>query len=164
MAVNKKPAAANQVINVPTLHVQLTPLAFHQLARRYRDTARSSQLPTELSPVPYRLYCRSLELSFKAFLLLNGVSKEELKRKPLGHNLHQILARAEALALSTILAMSGQERHEVAKENAYYVDKDFEYANVVRAVDGYRDLPDLAVLDGLVERLLVSLEPLCLST
>jgi len=150
------------MINVPTIHVNLTPFAFHHFATRYRDVARTSQVPTGFSPVPYYLYCRALELSFKAFLLLKGVTKKEIKSRTLGHDLVRNLERAHALGLSSIVAVSAQERGEILKANAYYIDKDFEYANIMRAVRAYPDLPDLTVLDGLVDNLLVALKPLCL--
>jgi len=156
-------ATGNQVITVPAIHVNLTPFAFHHFAARYRDVARTAQVSSGFSPVPYYLYCRALELSFKAFLLLNGVTKKEIKAKALGHDLVRNLDRAEGLGLSSVVSVSAQEREEVVKANAYYFDKDFEYANIMRAVRGYRDLPDLAVLDGLVDNLLIALRPLCLA-
>jgi hypothetical protein len=151
-----------ELIMPPPIRLNLTPLAFHQFAERFRDVARVAQVPSGFSPVPYYLYCRAIELSLKAFLLLNGVTKVEISRRTLGHDLVRNLDRAEALGLSAIVPVTGEERMQVVKANAYYVDKDFEYANVMRAVRGYRDLPDLSVLDLLVDRLLVQLKPLCL--
>ena len=153
----------DHVITVPTIHVNLTPLAFHRFATQYRDVARTARVPSGFSPVPCYLYCRALELSFKAYLLVNGVTKKEIEGKALGHDLVRNLDRAEGLGLSGIVKVSAQERQEVVKANSYYVNKDFEYANIMRAVRGYRDLPDLAVLDVLVGNLLPALEPLCLA-
>jgi hypothetical protein len=95
--------------------------------------------------------------------LLNGVTKAEVKRKSLGHDLVRTLDRAEGLGLAALVTVSTEEREQVIKANDYYVDKDFEYANILRAVLGYKDLPDLAPLDSLVHRLLVELKPLCLA-
>jgi hypothetical protein len=154
---------AKHVISAAKIHVNLTPYAFHHFAMRFRDVARIAEVSSGFSPVPYYLYCRALELSLKAFLLLNGITKQQIMRKDLGHDLIRNLERAQTLGLSKIFVVSEQQRAEVEKANSYYVGKDFEYANVMRAVKAYPALPDLIVLDRLVDNLLVVLKPLCLA-
>ncbi len=150
-------------VAVPGLFVNLSPLAFHFYSSHFLKVARSIEPQTGFSPVPYYLYCRSLELSLKAFLLAKGISKDEIKRKPLCHHLKKILKRADEMGLGSLVVVSLIERQELSKANSYYKAKDFEYANISRAMKGYPDLPNLEVLDQMASRLLTELEPICLS-
>jgi hypothetical protein len=154
--------AKNVTIRVPPIHVNLSPLGFHYYAAQFLAVARSIESGPSFSPVPYYLYCRALELSLKAYLLAKGLSKKELKKKSLGHNLERILNRAEYYGLLSIVQVMDEERQELLKANNYYADKDFEYANVSKIVRGYPELPDMIILDRLAERLINELEPICL--
>jgi peptide deformylase len=44
---------------------------------------------------------------------LNGVTKAELQRKSLGHDLVRTLARAEGLGLAAVVTVSTEEREQV---------------------------------------------------
>lgn len=68
-----------QVIEVRTAHLFVSPLGFHFYASEFLDAARSAKRPEHFSPVPYYLYCRSIELSLKSFLLCKGVPKDDLR-------------------------------------------------------------------------------------
>jgi len=159
------PHVQNQsvTIKVDVININLSPIGFHYYASQFLAAARSVERSSQFSPVPFYLYCRALELCFKAYLLVKGVPKNELKRRCLGHNLESVLARAEALGLTSIVQLNNVERQQLTKANAYYADKGFEYFFVMRAITGYRDLPDLAILDQLASKLVECLEATCLA-
>lgn len=145
------------------IRIILSPCGFNHYASEYLTAARSIEVGSLFSPVPYYLYCRCLELGVKAFLLLRGVSKHELKSKILGHNLVAILTEAERLGLSEYLILTEEEKSEIYKANDYYKNKDFEYLNISKVVKGYPLLPGLHILDKLAERVVEDLREVCLN-
>ena len=154
----------NVVINVPTGTANISPIGFHGYASEFAKYARQSHagLGGRFSPVPYYLYCRSLELVLKAYLLVRGVSKDALKKRSLGHDLFKILLKAKALGLEQTTPLATGWEPEIRKATAYYAGKGFEYFDVKAAVRGYPDLPTLDVLNEIVTTLLTRLEQVCL--
>jgi hypothetical protein len=152
------------VINAKPLVVNISPLGFNRYANDFLKAAQYLKGEDRFSPVPYYLYCRSIELSLKSFLLVKGVPNITLKnRNTLGHNLEKNLKKAESLGLSDVIVITTQHRMELKKANEYYASKGFEYFKVVKALKGYKDLPDLSVLSNLASLLVSKLEPVCLS-
>lgn len=151
----------NPVTVVPgTAHLFISPLGFHHYASEFLLTARATKRQESFSPVPYYLYCHSIELSLKAFLLCKGVSKRELKKK-LIHNLDKIFVRACALGIKAMVNLSTNHEACISKANKYYQAKGFEYFDVKQAGTGYQNRPDLNDLDCLAELLLNQLKQCC---
>jgi SOS response regulatory protein OraA/RecX len=114
--------------------------------------------------VPYFLYCRSIELVLKAFLLVKGVPKKDLpKRNLYGHDLGKILEKAKELDLEKFVKITPEQEREISKANKYYASKGFEYFEVIRALKAYPELPDLQVLDQVASELVTYLESFCLN-
>lgn len=155
--------AETVTVKVGTVHVNLSPYGFNHYAAEYLAVARSVKVGASFSPVPYYLYCRCLELGLKAFLLLKGVSKQELKNKTLGHDLDAVVAKAEELGLSAFLVLSAEEKGEISKANSYYANKDFEYVNISKVMRGYPQLPLLQILDSASAKIVDNLREACLS-
>ncbi len=77
--------------------INITPFGFYHYGKEFFDAAVGFKQSTKYSPVSYYLYCHSIELFLKAFLLVKGVSKKELKNsKNYGHNLEKILKKQES--------------------------------------------------------------------
>ena len=150
-------------INVEPIQINFSPYGFNHYASEYLAVARSIEVGQSFSPVPYYLYCRCLELGIKAFLLLKGLTKQELKRKSLGHNLVEIVNKADSLGLSEYLIITAEEITEISKANDYYESKDFEYVNIIKVVKGYPMLPNLQILDKLAEKIVERLRGACLN-
>ena len=88
------------------------PDGFHHYASEFATSAQQAQaagLGSAFSPVPYYLYCHSLELGLKAFLLTKGATKHELKNV-LRHNLRKILPEARARGLEQTVPFAAQPR------------------------------------------------------
>ena len=151
-------------ITPPTDHVNISPFGFHRYASEFAKYAREAHVEAKgkFSPIPYYLYCHSLELVLKAFLLAKGVAKADLKKRSLGHDLSKILLKAKALGLEETVPLAAHWEPEIRKANAYYNDKGFEYFSVVDAVRGYPDLPALDVLNEIATAFLSGLERVCL--
>ena len=155
----------NTVITPATAIVNISPIGFHHYASEFAAFARQAQagLGGTFSPVPYYLYCRSLELVLKAFLLAKGVAKNDLKGRNLHHDLQKNLLKARALGLEQTDPFAAHWEDEIRKANVYYARKGFEYFDVIAAARGYPQLPALDALNEIVTALLERLEPICLA-
>jgi len=150
------------VIKVPPIVLHISPLGFHRYAVEFLRAAQGSKINDGFSPVPYYLICRSIELAMKAFLLAKGVPKKRLKERNLGHDLEKVLEKAISMGLDEVVSISPQHKEELKKANNYYASKGFEYFEVIKAVMGYRNLPDIPVLSDFATLLVTKLEPVCL--
>lgn len=155
---------ADIVIKVPSNVVNISPLGFHFYAAEFLKSAiEGPQVTGRYSPVPYYLLSRSIELSLKAFLLAKGFPKQKLRKMGKnGHDLEGALKKAISYGLHKIIILSPTHIAELKKANEYYASKGFEYFNVLKAVTGYSNLPDVAVLSDLASLLISKLEPICL--
>jgi len=59
----------NVVIKAEPGHLHISPFGFFHYGKEFFDAAKGFKHPAHYSPVPYFLYCRSIELVLKAFLL-----------------------------------------------------------------------------------------------
>lgn len=152
----------NITIKVAPLHVYLSPLAFIIYSKDFYSAYTSFSPENAFSPAGYYLICRSLELSMKAYLLASGVSRDQLKKRSLGHDLDKILLKSKDLGLFSIVSITDEEYDNIIKANRWYVRKGFEYFELKNIVEGRSTLPDINVLDRLANQLIIKLEPFCL--
>ena len=109
-----------------------TPLGFHRFACEFGEWGRRAheEHTDRFSPVPYYLYCRSIELALKAFLLAKGLSKPAIASSPLGHSLVSLHAKAQDLGLHSYVPIQPQWEQELRRADEQYTSKDFEYFTV----------------------------------
>ncbi len=150
------------VIHAKTAHIFISPVGFITYANDYLLAFDSYKPEVPFSPALYYLTCRSLELSFKAFLLINGIDRNKLKSRSFGHDLAALLRKSKELGLLDKLAISESEQEQVQKANTWYARKGFEYFELQNLVDGKDTLPDLNIVRDLAFRMIASLKPLCL--
>lgn len=148
------------VLHLAPTYAYLDPIGFWNYARHFLTAARSARTDKEFSPVPYYLYCHGLELALKAFVLARGGTQHQLKSK-IGHNLDRALRQAESKGLRDLVSLTQGETTQVQRANAYYDDKGFEYFTAHPAVTGYPNLPELTLMDALLDRLLQGIELEC---
>jgi len=115
------------------------------------------------SPVHYFLYCKSIELSLKGFLLAKNVPITILKgKKGIGHDLEKALKEAESRGMLDIVEIPCLYREELRKANYYYVKKQgFEYCDNYEVLRKWGDLPSLKVLCEFASNLVERLEKVC---
>ena len=157
----------NVVIKAESGHIQISPYGFFLYAKDFFDAAKAFKRLKLYSPVPYFLYCRSMELALKAFLLGKGVPKEDLPKKNLyGHDLEKILKKAQEKDLREFVKITPEQEKEILKANKYYVDKKvggFEYFDVHKVAKGYPELPNLLLLEKTAAELVTNLKSFCLN-
>jgi hypothetical protein len=152
----------NQVINVPSGNVSITPFAFQHYARDFYEAYTKHKGGPKFSPARFFLLTRSIELAAKSLCLTAGRTAKDVKR--LDHDL-------EAACESSVLAYFGitltpPETLELQKANRYYEGKGFEYflfkisgvsmerSGPQQALSGWPGLPDESVLESILNKLL----------
>lgn len=154
------PERRDVVIQLEPIVVRLTPMGFHKFAEDFLAAAGQSSGEGGYTPVPYYCTCRAIELGLKSYLLCRDVPIEILKRRDYGHDLMALLELARSHRIQGLWDPSDREVEQIQIANGCYEEKGFEYFQVVRAVNGYSDLPDLAILRGATERLLANIRQL----
>jgi hypothetical protein len=142
------------------------PLGFHILAREFLGAAEDIQVKGDFSLVQGFLYCRSIELSLKAFLLAKNVPVSRFKgRKGIGHDLNRGLKEAELKGLVDIVEIPSIYKEELRKANDYYATKQgFEYMDDYDVLMRWRsvsDFPSIEVLSDFASRLVAKLGKVC---
>jgi hypothetical protein len=151
-------------IKAKPVFINISPFGFFHYGKEFLDVTKGVEQSTGYSPVPYFLYCRSIELFLKAFLLVKGVTKKDLKSmKNYGHDLEKILKKAQELGLSQFVEITPEQEKEISKANEYYASKGFEYFEVIKAVKAYPELPDLSLLEKVAFELVNNLKIVCLN-
>lgn len=152
----------NVVIKAEPITLHISPYGFFHYGKEFFNVAKDIKQSTNYSPVPYFLYCHSIELVLKAFLLGKGVPKQDLPKKNLyGHDLEKILKKAKNLELGKFIEITLEQEKEISKANKYYAFKGFEYFEVIKAMKAYPELPDLLLLAKVTSELLTSLKSFC---
>ena len=158
-----KKMAESQTISAPFLEVNLTPLAFRLYAKDYYDAYKSYIPEQSFSRAKYFLLCISIELAAKTLHVDQGKDHKDLLK--IGHNLKRA-CKKNILEIYN-LSLNSKEIDELTKANTYYSTKGFEYfifkhpeiddpnrAGGQLAMEGYPDLPNLDILEGILTKLL----------
>jgi hypothetical protein len=138
----------NIIIEPGTLHVNISPEAFHRWATHYLKCRKDFQSPHKFSPVPYFLLCRAIELEIKARLLKNLTQKEV--KYDYWHDLVKAYNALEPIEKN----LTKDEEHTLRVASGIYKDKGFEYFNPRDALTGYHRFPELALLDSIASKLI----------
>ena len=81
----------------------------------------------EVSIPSYFLFGRSIELSFKAFLLSRGMRISELKSKKFGHDLSALLDEALSRGIGELIVIDELAEGVIRLLSEDYLNKRFEY-------------------------------------
>jgi len=157
-----------QAIPIGGTKFDLSCLGLSLYARRYLKGARVVRDPDHpgFDPVPYALYCHSIELSLKAFLWIRrGRTIKQLK-DDYSHRLNQLWRDAGAAGLGSAGVSLTPARHKVIRDaSTYHSDRlrEFQYMNAIKTATGHPGLPDIEVLDRLAARLDHVVHPLAVA-
>lgn len=143
-------------VNASTPHLNFGPIGFYVYGRDFYRYARKARKPRgRYSPVPYFLYCQSLELLLKAWLAAHGVTTLKLSQKDMGHNLANLLKACQSHGLSDFVRVTEQRRINTRLASDYYnPGKKFNYADIGLAMRAYPNLPDLIVIRRFIESII----------
>jgi hypothetical protein len=143
-----QPPNKSQILEVPFLQANLSPLAFRFSAKHYYKCKQDFICPDKFSVVPYFLLCRSIELSIKARHLKQV--RQKTVKDSYGHN----LMKAYTALKPKDRILSETELKVLKEADDIYHDKGFEYFVPEHAMRGYKNFPDLIVLDQIAKKFL----------
>lgn len=143
--------------------ITMTPIGFIVYAEDFLNAYKSFETDKPFSPAKYYLICRSVELSFKSYLLFKNEPIKKVKCK-LGHDLHRIIKKSKELGIDAVVGITDEEQAEIDKANNWYNYKGFEYFDIQNTVKKQDTLPDLNVMFNLADRLINILKSICLSS
>ena len=136
------------IIEAETIHYNLSPVAFHMWAVHFFKANCDFESPNKISPVPYFLCCRAIELELKAKHLTE--KRQNQVKAEYGHDLIKSYD-----SLGKEYKILDQSEYEVLKNaNDVYATKGFEYINIKDALTGYSRFPDIDALELVTEKLL----------
>jgi len=92
---------------------------------------------------------------------LKGVTKDEIRWKPFGHNLDNILEKCFNLGIEKTVAFTESQKSLITELNEWYFRKGFEYFDVKNIVAGAGNLPDVRLAQELALHLINRLEESC---
>jgi hypothetical protein len=143
---------SSHVIQVGSVHINLSPDLFRRYAVQYLDCHRAFKPVAGYSPVPYFLLCRAIEFALKAHHL-ESKSRTEVKSR-YSHNLSK-LYRELPVELQ-VLSQQECALLETASKKYDIPNKGFEYVSLSDALTAQKSFPDLGALEALAVRLVES--------
>lgn len=105
--------AKNTVVKVNVIKAKVSPMAFHRYASKFFHAAKSLDSFDGFSMVQFYLYCQSVELALKGFLLEKDFPNKDLKKK-IRHNLKKLRKQAEELGLNDHVTLSNEDKNVIA--------------------------------------------------
>ena len=152
---------ANHVLKAEPANYFVSPYFFILYAEDFLAASNTHDPSRAFSPVEYYLACHSIELSLKAFLLLRGVSKDEIGKKYLGHNLENILEKCLDLGIVELVEIAEAEKALIAQLNDWYSSKGFEYFEIKNIIANPKKLPEVGLSQELAQKLIENLREPC---
>jgi hypothetical protein len=138
------------------VRANLTCYGFHVWAEDFLAAARAyAPVAREASFVGHFLCCQSLELSLKAFLSMKGLTRQQLMRKPFGHNLAALLDAAIANGVAEFVEVTPADIAVVARATDWYdtpKGKRLQYFDLLDAMSAFKGAPDATMLQVLAMR------------
>ena len=103
---------------------KISPIPFYHVGRDFFRAAdmlrRDYQGFHGGSYLPYFFYWQAIENGLKAFLVLKGLTRDDLGSAPFGHDLSALLTRARQEGLDSYVAISPEDVDVVAKATKFY--------------------------------------------
>ena len=149
--MDEKDEARDVTVYMQGVKVNLSPNEFHRYATHYYKCKRDFAPPDDkVSPVPYFLLCRAIELEIKA-RHLKRLTQREVKDK----FRHHLLRAYEALDVQEQI-LSQNELAVLKTADELYIKTDLAYFDPVHALTAFSQFPDLDLLDTIAKKLISS--------
>ena len=139
--------AQNIRVDAP-IHWYFSADAFHMWATQYYKCKQGFEYSGRISPVPYFLLCRSIELELKSRHL-----KHKTQKQVKDEFRHDLIKSYEALEPADQL-LNVNEIDVLKRANIVYAGKGFEYCAPMDVLKGYPLYPELEELDSITKILL----------
>jgi len=107
-----------------------TPFSLWMYAKEFADAGKivRTNIGSTVSMPALFLFGQSTELSLKAFLLGRGISLDDLKNKPYGHNLKELLKEARRRRLGLEVKLKPVDLGVIGLLNYEYLPRRYQYS------------------------------------
>ncbi len=139
-----------------------TPLDFWKYAKAFARAGQvvNSEFGNDPYPEPmFYLFCQSIELSLKAFLLGQGIPIKTLKSNPYGHDLKSLLETADKKCLRREVRLYPVEHVAIQMLSKPYLQRRFQYSRL--ELGNSYDLPFIYYVERAATRLVEILHSYC---
>lgn len=152
---------AGIVVQVGTAHLNTTGIGFMTYADNYYKAAQRVGFKTSerrFDPVPYQLYCHSLELRLKSFLWLSDptLTRKQIKNR-YGHDLAKLWRDAKTRGVAKHVRITALRDAVISLVALFYKNRQFCYVDLDMMFYGYRELKNepkvIPTLKRLIQRL-----------
>jgi hypothetical protein len=148
------------VVTLKSIHMRTGPLGTYMHGRAFQVAADASRgLPGHMPGVTAFLYCRALELAFKAYLVLRGQSVRSVRA--FKHDLGKLLIETDARGIDHIVTLNAGDKDLIRQAAGLYEEHKLGYYDLFHTLTGPK-LP-LDQLSDISRRLLDALERPCLA-
>lgn len=132
------------VIHCEPGHIEMTGAVFMVYANRYHDAAIGSMTSSKnvrgFDPVPYYLFCQSLELHLKSFIWLKDrIATNTIKNK-YRHNIVKLWDHAKARGIDRYARATELRDRVISLVGPYYKDRKLNYLDLDMIFQGYKDI------------------------
>ncbi len=132
------------VIEVQPARIVITGVNFFNYASRYREAASAAvsirKKDTKFDPVPYQLFCQSLELYLKAYIWSYDQIGRNTIRNRYGHNIIKLWEHSKSRDIHKYVKVTPLREEVIKLVGPYYKDRKFCYLDLDMIFDGYKDL------------------------
>jgi hypothetical protein len=152
------PGAVNITTGEP-IRYRMSPLGTWMHARAFKIAADGlrGQQPGQMPGVVAFLYCRAIELGFKAYLLARGVPARVVRAW--GHKIGGLLVEAHVWRIDEVVALTADEKDLVRRAGDAYEAHVLGYFDLMATLMG--DIKHLGGLSEVADRLVGGLEHVC---
>ena len=135
---------ANIVLKPESLTIIITGVYFRKYAVRYQEAAvqaLSSCVTKEpFDPIPYQLFCQSLELHLKSYIWIKEKYGRDKFRKKYGHDIVKLWRHSKDRGIQKYIKLTPLRERVINLVGPYYKARKFCYLDIDMVYDGYKDI------------------------
>ncbi len=132
------------MLEVHPAKIIITGVNFLNYASRYREAAMAATYiknkDKKFDPVPYQLFCQSLELYLKSFIWLHDQIGRNTIRNRYGHNIPKLWEHSKDRGIHKHAKITPLREKVIKLVGPYYKNRKFCYLDIDMIFDGYKDL------------------------
>ena len=135
---------ANIVLNPASAKIIITGVNFRNYAVRYREAAvqslSSGMTKEAFDPVPYQLFCQSLELHLKSYIWIKEKYGRDKFRNKYGHDIVKLWRHSKDRGIQKYIRITPLRERVIELVGPYYRARKFCYLDIGFIFDGYKEL------------------------
>ena len=134
---------SGHVVKLGTVEVVMTGIEFMIYANRYCAAAEAVGYRTTdewFDPIPYHLFCQSLDMHLKSFIWLSDRLSRDKYRNKYGHNIIKLWNHAKERGIDKYCAATQLRDQTIEFVGPYYKERKFVYLDLSMSSVGIPEL------------------------